>query len=62
MNANGFDFQLPVPNGKAYIVLASSDLMNWAPILTNVSPGATVTFTDTASSNYRRRFYRVQIQ
>lgn len=44
-----------VPNYQ-YVVQASTDLVNWVPVATNVSP---FTFADMNSSQYRQRFYRV---
>jgi hypothetical protein len=45
-------------NGKAalpYVILASTDLVNWVALATNAAP---FIFTDTNSSSYPRRFYQ----
>jgi len=45
-------------NGTAvlpYVIMASTDLVNWVALATNTAP---FTFTDTNSSSYRQRFYQ----
>ncbi|HXA45603.1 MAG TPA: fibronectin type III domain-containing protein [Candidatus Angelobacter sp.] len=45
-------------NGMAaspYVIMASTNLINWVALATNTSP---FVFTDTGSSNYSRRFYQ----
>jgi hypothetical protein len=59
--SNGFTFQLPVPVGCTYIILASTDLQNWTPIATNVAESAIVAITDVSATNYSRRFYRAVV-
>jgi trimeric autotransporter adhesin len=46
-------------SGLTNIVLASTNFRSWTPILTNYS--GVYDFTDTAASNYPRRFYRAQL-
>jgi hypothetical protein len=58
----GFGFQLPVPTGRTYVILASTDSRNWTPIYTNVSLTGNVTFTDTNMTGFAQRFYRTVIQ
>jgi hypothetical protein len=60
--SNGFTFQFPAQPGFAYVVLASSDLVNWTPIGTNVAQATTEVFTDPAAANFPRRFYRIGSQ
>jgi len=55
---NGFTFQVLVPTGLTYVILASTDFQVWTPIATNVATNGTVLFTDTAASNYPNRFYQ----
>ena len=46
-------------NGTAaspYVIMASTNLINWVALATNTSP---FVFTDAGSSNYSRRFYQV---
>jgi len=53
-------FQLSVTNdaGSTIIIQASTNLISWLPISTNVSP---FTFTNYDSTNYQQRFYRAQV-
>jgi len=50
-----------VPGDTIYIE-SSGDLVNWNTISTNVLSGGSYIFTDTASSNYSRQFYRARYQ
>jgi hypothetical protein len=59
---SGFALQLPVPVGRTFVIEASTNLINWTPIYTNVSLSGSVTFTDAASANYGQRYYRVAVQ
>ena len=59
MTSAGFSFQFSVPTGQTYIVLASTDLLNWAPVYTNVAASATVAVTDASASSFTKRYYRV---
>jgi len=42
-------------SGCQYVVQASTNLVNWVPVQTNVAP---FTFVDTNASRFARRFYR----
>ena len=47
--------------GLTYAVLVSTDLTSWVTVINiTASPGGTIKFTDTASPNTQRRFYRIQ--
>ncbi len=46
-------------SGETYILQASTDLMNWTPISTNVAPANLFNFTDPNAANFSARFYRV---
>jgi hypothetical protein len=59
MTSTGFSFQFSVPIGQTYVVLASSDLLNWAPVYTNVAASATIAVTDASAANFKKRYYRV---
>ena len=50
-----FTFNLSGAPGSSVIIQASTNLLNWVPIYTNVSP---FSFTDSNSTNYPYRFYR----
>jgi hypothetical protein len=51
-------FQLAGQPGYNYIIEASTNLLTWANIAVLVNTNGTVSFTDTASTNYTQRFYR----
>ena len=59
MTSAGFTFQFSVPMNQTYIVLASSDLLNWTPVYTNVAASAAVAVTDASAAYYTKRYYRV---
>lgn len=54
-------FQLHMNNtsGRSFILLASTNLVEWTPILTNLNPDATFDYTDTNLNSYPCRFFRV---
>jgi hypothetical protein len=51
----GFNFSVNGTAGSPYVVLASTDLINWAAVSTNTAP---FVFTDPVSSYYSKRFYK----
>jgi uncharacterized repeat protein (TIGR03806 family) len=46
--------------GSNYVLLASTNLMDWTPLVTNPATTNLLYFTDPAASNYPNRFYRVE--
>jgi uncharacterized protein (TIGR03790 family) len=52
-----FRMQLETPADVAGVVLASTNLVNWVPVFTNL-PGGSMEFADLAATNYPQRFYR----
>jgi hypothetical protein len=54
-------FQLTITNdaGANIIIQASTNLVSWVPVSTNLSP---FTFTNFDSTNYQMRFYRAVVQ
>lgn len=61
--AIGFSFQVSAPQGSNFVVEASTDMNNWVSIFTNKAPpSATVSYLDTAATNYPTRFYRARLQ
>lgn len=55
-HVNGmFTLSLTGVTNYQYIVQASTDLLNWVPVSTNVAP---FTFVDVASAQFSQRFYR----
>jgi len=61
MAPQGFGFQLSIPTNCPYVIQASSDLLDWTPIATNIATSAGMIITDCAATNYSRRFYRVMV-
>ena len=62
-NSNGiFHTQLSGAAGTNYIFLASSNLTDWVPLLTNNAADGLVNFSDTNTAGFLKRFYRVQQQ
>ncbi len=54
-------FQLTITNdaGANIIIQASTNLFNWVPVTTNLSP---FTFTNFDTTNYQMRFYRAVVE
>jgi hypothetical protein len=55
-------FQLTVSggvSGQSYVLLASTNLVDWTPISGFVGTNPPVTIYDPDAGNYRRRFYRI---
>ena len=48
-------------SGPDYIVQASSNLLNWDDRFTNHAPVPPFNWSDTAATNFARRFYRIKI-
>jgi hypothetical protein len=61
--ASGMDLTYSEPAiGARYILEASTDLVTWTKLMAKTSTGAAVAqFTDSRSTNYTRRFYRLQV-
>ena len=53
-----FTLQLSGMPGKTFVLQASTNLINWVPISTNVPPATIQTFIDPAVGNFPQRFYR----
>jgi len=52
-------FTLTGAAGRTYVVQASTDMINWVPILTNSTPASgLLQFIDSKATNYPARFYR----
>jgi len=54
-----FFLHLTGTSGKNFVLMASTNLVNWTPILTNLDSSASFDFTDTNAANYSCRFFRV---
>jgi hypothetical protein len=53
--SGGFNISVNGTAAFPYVILASSDLVNWVTLATNSAP---FVFTDLNSSNYSQRFYQ----
>lgn len=63
MTTNGFQFRLDsVYATNAVFIFASTDLVNWLPILTNPPTTGSVLFLDASATNMPQRFYRAMEQ
>lgn len=54
-----FNLHLAGVAGQNYILSASTNLVDWTPILTNRNSGATFDFTDTDVAKYGQRFFKI---
>jgi hypothetical protein len=57
----GFNVSAPGDTGQALVILASTNLMNWAALQTNVLGGPLFYFSDPSASNFVQRFYRTEL-
>jgi hypothetical protein len=53
-----FGFALTGPAGQAVVVEASTDLVSWLPLWTNIFMVGPLQFSDPDSGSYSERFYR----
>jgi len=60
--AKQFGFTLSGESNQVVIVEASTNLSNWSPLRTNTLGTLSIPFSDSASSNFPDRFYRVRLQ
>ncbi len=58
--SDGFHFTISWANNGSVVVEASTDLQNWAPVITNALVAGTNAFIDSTWTNYPQRFYRVR--
>jgi hypothetical protein len=58
----GFHLQMSTPTGSNVVVEASSDMVNWTPIYTNLNSSGTLTYMDTGATNHTSRYYRARTQ
>jgi len=53
-----FGFRMLGTDGQTYMIQASTNLTNWASLLTNTLIGTNLDFVDTNAASFSRRFYR----
>jgi uncharacterized repeat protein (TIGR01451 family) len=58
VTSGGFQLSVAGSSGQSVVIQASTNLVNWIPIATNVVP---FNFTNLDSTNYPQRFYRALI-
>ena len=56
---NGFQLQLLGMNGSNYVLQASTNFIEWTPLITNTGTTNLLNLMDTDASNFQYRFYRV---
>ncbi len=45
-------------SGQTYVLQASTNLVNWVPVATNIAPAGIFEMTDPDAANFQSRFYR----
>jgi hypothetical protein len=61
-NSNAFKVQFSGPTGSNLVIQATSDMLNWNSLSTNVIVNGSVTYTDAISPTVSCRFYRAKLQ
>jgi len=56
-----FKVQVSGTTGPDYIIVGSSNLLQWSDLFTNFSPATPFQFTDTNNSSLTKRFYRARL-
>src|SRR5690349_10902316 len=57
-----FSFKIQVTNGLPYRILASTDLVHWAPICDGVANSEVIEYVDSEASKFSYRFYRSAVE
>lgn len=60
-NGGQLSFNIAGPYKETVVVWASGDLQHWSPVWTNVFGLLPLTYTDSQSGNYTRRFYHAAV-
>jgi uncharacterized delta-60 repeat protein len=60
--AGAFGFNVAGIGGQTAVIQASTNLVNWIPLATNILGNGPLHFSDPASTNFTKRFYRVLVQ
>jgi hypothetical protein len=61
-NNSAFEVQFSGPTGSNLVIQATSDMLNWSSLSTNVIVNGSVTYTDAVTSTVSCRFYRAKLQ
>jgi hypothetical protein len=61
-NNSAFKLQFSGPTGSNLVIQATSDMLNWSSLSTNVIVNGSVTYTDTTANAVSCRFYRAKLQ
>jgi hypothetical protein len=60
--ANGhFQFTLGGPNATSALILGSTNLIDWQPLMTNSPFTGHLNFDDSLATGFDKRFYQVKI-
>ena len=62
MSSNGFNVQFSGPTGSNLVIEASSDMINWSPVYTNILTGGSLSYIDAAAKSVSRRYYRAKLK
>ncbi len=49
-------------SGQTYVLQASTNLVNWVPVATNIAPSGIFEMTDPDAAHFQSRFYRTMEQ
>ena len=58
----GVDLPWPAVAGRAYTVLASTNLVDWAELINLVAIGPTLSFADVAVLSFPQRFFQLRLE
>jgi hypothetical protein len=58
-SCGAFNLHLIGATGRDFVLLSSTNLTNWTPILTNLNSQPTFDFTDSNIAGHKCRFFRV---
>ena len=56
-----FQFSFAGPTGSSCLIEASTNLFNWAPLLTNAPFNGLLNYVDPQTPQFPKRFYRATI-
>ena len=62
LSAEGFHLSLEGDAGVSYGIEASTNLLNWTPLITVTNSSGSLNWVDPEAGNFSRRFYRAKQQ